>query len=81
MCLMLLLCCVYQRPVTQVLSGSLLRFDKLDQSEVKNMLMCFLHVLKNMSEGTHTHTHHSVDRASGHAKVMGSSPGVAETNV
>ncbi|KAA0716136.1 Dedicator of cytokinesis protein 9 [Triplophysa tibetana] len=39
-----------QRPVTQVLSGSLLRFDKLDQSEVKNMLMCFLHVLKNMSE-------------------------------
>ncbi|XP_056610167.1 dedicator of cytokinesis protein 9 isoform X2 [Triplophysa dalaica] len=39
-----------KRPVTQVLSGSLLRFDKLDQSEVKNMLMCFLHVLKNMSE-------------------------------
>lgn len=36
--------------VAGVLSGSLLRYDKLDQSEVKNMLMCFLHVLKSMSE-------------------------------
>ncbi|XP_067265296.1 dedicator of cytokinesis protein 9 isoform X2 [Chanodichthys erythropterus] len=33
-----------------VLGSSLLRCDKLDQSEVKNMLMCFLHVLKSMSE-------------------------------
>ncbi|XP_039546684.1 dedicator of cytokinesis protein 9 isoform X4 [Pimephales promelas] len=33
-----------------VLGSSLLRCDKLDQSEVRNMLMCFLHVLKSMSE-------------------------------
>lgn len=33
------------------LGGSLLRCDKLEQSEVKSLLMCFLHVLKSMSEG------------------------------
>lgn len=33
------------------LGGSLLRCDKLEQFEVKSMLMCFLHVLKSMSEG------------------------------
>ncbi|XP_077077559.1 dedicator of cytokinesis protein 9 isoform X8 [Siphateles boraxobius] len=33
-----------------VLGSSLLRCDKLDQSEIRNMLMCFLHVLKSMSE-------------------------------
>uniref|UniRef100_A0A4W4GCC0 Dedicator of cytokinesis 9a n=1 Tax=Electrophorus electricus TaxID=8005 RepID=A0A4W4GCC0_ELEEL len=32
------------------LGGSLLRSDKLDQTEVKSLLMCFLHVLKSMSE-------------------------------
>ncbi|XP_030641604.1 dedicator of cytokinesis protein 9 [Chanos chanos] len=32
------------------LGGSLLRCDKLDQTEVKSLLMCFLHVLKSMSE-------------------------------
>ncbi|XP_042586626.1 dedicator of cytokinesis protein 9-like isoform X2 [Cyprinus carpio] len=36
--------------VSGVLGSSLLRCDKLDQSEVKNILMCFLHVLKSMSE-------------------------------
>uniref|UniRef100_A0A671RTF6 Dedicator of cytokinesis protein 9-like n=1 Tax=Sinocyclocheilus anshuiensis TaxID=1608454 RepID=A0A671RTF6_9TELE len=36
--------------VAGVLDSSLLRCDKLDQSEVKNILMCFLHVLKSMSE-------------------------------
>uniref|UniRef100_A0A671MYI9 Dedicator of cytokinesis protein 9-like n=1 Tax=Sinocyclocheilus anshuiensis TaxID=1608454 RepID=A0A671MYI9_9TELE len=36
--------------VAGVLGSSLLRCDKLDQSEVKNILMCFLHVLKSMSE-------------------------------
>ncbi|XP_051998403.1 dedicator of cytokinesis protein 9-like isoform X2 [Xyrauchen texanus] len=36
--------------VSGVLGSSLLRCDKLDQTEVKNMLMCFLHVLKSMSE-------------------------------
>uniref|UniRef100_A0A674DSQ1 Dedicator of cytokinesis 9 n=1 Tax=Salmo trutta TaxID=8032 RepID=A0A674DSQ1_SALTR len=35
----------------QPLSGSLLRCDKLDQAEIKSLLMCFLHVLKSMSEG------------------------------
>ncbi|XP_076841659.1 dedicator of cytokinesis protein 9 [Brachyhypopomus gauderio] len=32
------------------LGGSLLRCDKLEQTEVKSLLMCFLHVLKSMSE-------------------------------
>ncbi|KAL1268290.1 hypothetical protein QQF64_033653, partial [Cirrhinus molitorella] len=36
--------------VAGVLGSSLLRCDKLDQSEVKNILLCFLHVLKSMSE-------------------------------
>nr|XP_040057671.1 dedicator of cytokinesis protein 9 isoform X14 [Gasterosteus aculeatus aculeatus] len=30
--------------------SSLLRCDKLDQAEIKSLLMCFLHVLKSMSE-------------------------------
>ncbi|XP_058885021.1 dedicator of cytokinesis protein 9-like isoform X7 [Acipenser ruthenus] len=33
-----------------VLGGSVVRCDKLDQSEIKSLLMCFLHVLKSMSE-------------------------------
>uniref|UniRef100_A0A8C5I8L6 Dedicator of cytokinesis protein 9 n=1 Tax=Gouania willdenowi TaxID=441366 RepID=A0A8C5I8L6_GOUWI len=32
------------------LGSSLLRCDKLDQAEIKSLLMCFLHVLKSMSE-------------------------------
>ncbi|XP_054644016.1 dedicator of cytokinesis protein 9 isoform X4 [Dunckerocampus dactyliophorus] len=32
------------------LSSSLLRCDKLEQTEIKSFLMCFLHVLKSMSE-------------------------------
>uniref|UniRef100_A0A8B9JRP6 Dedicator of cytokinesis 9 n=1 Tax=Astyanax mexicanus TaxID=7994 RepID=A0A8B9JRP6_ASTMX len=36
--------------VAAALGGSLLRCDKLEQSEVKSLLMCFLHVLKSMSE-------------------------------
>ncbi|XP_041128639.1 dedicator of cytokinesis protein 9-like isoform X6 [Polyodon spathula] len=32
------------------LGGSVVRCDKLDQSEIKSLLMCFLHVLKSMSE-------------------------------
>uniref|UniRef100_A0A8C9VRW5 Dedicator of cytokinesis 9 n=1 Tax=Scleropages formosus TaxID=113540 RepID=A0A8C9VRW5_SCLFO len=36
------------------LGSSLLRCDKLEQSEVKSLLMCFLHVLKSMSEGNVT---------------------------
>ncbi|XP_036425767.1 dedicator of cytokinesis protein 9 isoform X2 [Colossoma macropomum] len=32
------------------LGSSILRCDKLDREEIKNLLMCFLHVLKSMSE-------------------------------
>ncbi|XP_056870201.1 dedicator of cytokinesis protein 9-like isoform X2 [Takifugu flavidus] len=32
------------------LGSSLLRCDKLEQAEIKSLLMCFLHVLKSMSE-------------------------------
>ncbi|KAM8872503.1 dedicator of cytokinesis protein 9 isoform 1-T1 [Synchiropus picturatus] len=32
------------------LGSTLLRCDKLDRDEVKNLLMCFLHILKSMSE-------------------------------
>ncbi|XP_056157186.1 dedicator of cytokinesis protein 9-like [Lampris incognitus] len=32
------------------LGSALLRCDKLDRDEIKNLLMCFLHVLKSMSE-------------------------------
>ncbi|XP_041637733.1 dedicator of cytokinesis protein 9-like isoform X2 [Cheilinus undulatus] len=32
------------------LGSSVLRCDKLDRDEIKNLLMCFLHILKSMSE-------------------------------
>ncbi|XP_036396561.1 dedicator of cytokinesis protein 9-like [Megalops cyprinoides] len=32
------------------LGSAILRCDKLDQAEIKSLLMCFLHVLKSMSE-------------------------------
>ncbi|XP_068165077.1 dedicator of cytokinesis protein 9 isoform X5 [Antennarius striatus] len=32
------------------LGSALLRCDKLDRDEIKNLLMCFLHILKSMSE-------------------------------
>ncbi|XP_027878306.1 dedicator of cytokinesis protein 9 isoform X17 [Xiphophorus couchianus] len=32
------------------LGSTLMRCDKLDQAEIKSLLMCFLHVLKGMSE-------------------------------
>ncbi|XP_072300728.1 dedicator of cytokinesis protein 9-like isoform X2 [Eucyclogobius newberryi] len=35
---------------SNTLGNTLLRGDKLDQTEVKSLLMCFLHVLKSMSE-------------------------------
>uniref|UniRef100_H3D6Y0 Dedicator of cytokinesis 9b n=1 Tax=Tetraodon nigroviridis TaxID=99883 RepID=H3D6Y0_TETNG len=31
--------------------SNVLRCDKLDRDEIKNLLMCFLHILKSMSEG------------------------------
>uniref|UniRef100_A0A8D2L5S1 Dedicator of cytokinesis 10 n=1 Tax=Varanus komodoensis TaxID=61221 RepID=A0A8D2L5S1_VARKO len=33
------------------LIGSALRFDKLDQAETRSLLMCFLHIMKTISEG------------------------------
>uniref|UniRef100_A0A672LY87 Dedicator of cytokinesis protein 9-like n=1 Tax=Sinocyclocheilus grahami TaxID=75366 RepID=A0A672LY87_SINGR len=36
--------------ITSALGSSMLRCDKLDREEIKNLLMCFLHVLKSMSE-------------------------------
>nr|XP_019960043.1 PREDICTED: dedicator of cytokinesis protein 9-like isoform X5 [Paralichthys olivaceus] len=32
------------------LGSTMLRCDKLDRDEIKNLLMCFLHILKSMSE-------------------------------
>ncbi len=42
---------VPQNQPASTLGSTLLRCDKLDQSEIKSLLMCFLHVLKSMSEG------------------------------
>uniref|UniRef100_A0AAY4CTK6 Dedicator of cytokinesis protein 9 n=1 Tax=Denticeps clupeoides TaxID=299321 RepID=A0AAY4CTK6_9TELE len=39
-----------QHQPASALGSSLLRCDKLDQAEIKSLLMCFLHVLKSMSE-------------------------------
>ncbi|XP_056145327.1 dedicator of cytokinesis protein 9-like isoform X4 [Lampris incognitus] len=38
------------QPASALGSNTLLRCDKLDQAEIKSLLMCFLHVLKSMSE-------------------------------
>uniref|UniRef100_A0A673L5T1 Dedicator of cytokinesis protein 9-like n=1 Tax=Sinocyclocheilus rhinocerous TaxID=307959 RepID=A0A673L5T1_9TELE len=42
--------CVRQTQSASALGSSMLRCDKLDREEIKNLLMCFLHVLKSMSE-------------------------------
>uniref|UniRef100_A0A8C3LWB2 Dedicator of cytokinesis 10 n=1 Tax=Chrysolophus pictus TaxID=9089 RepID=A0A8C3LWB2_CHRPC len=39
------------RPLSLI--GSTLRFDKLDQAETRSLLMCFLHIMKTISEGHH----------------------------
>ncbi|KAF3824091.1 hypothetical protein GH733_008376 [Mirounga leonina] len=36
------------RPLSLI--GSTLRFDKLDQAETRSLLMCFLHIMKTISE-------------------------------
>uniref|UniRef100_A0A8C2ZWK5 Dedicator of cytokinesis 9 n=1 Tax=Cyclopterus lumpus TaxID=8103 RepID=A0A8C2ZWK5_CYCLU len=41
---------VPQNQAASTLGSTLLRCDKLDQAEIKSLLMCFLHVLKSMSE-------------------------------
>ncbi|KAJ6669308.1 hypothetical protein lerEdw1_008117 [Lerista edwardsae] len=38
------------RPLSLI--GSALRFDKLDQAETRSLLMCFLHIMKTISEDT-----------------------------
>lgn len=42
---------VLQNHPAAAMGSSLLRCDKLEQAEIKSLLMCFLHVLKSMSEG------------------------------
>ncbi|KAA0713247.1 Dedicator of cytokinesis protein 9 [Triplophysa tibetana] len=39
-----------QTQSASALGSSMLRCDKLDREEIKNLLLCFLHVLKSMSE-------------------------------
>uniref|UniRef100_A0A8C2UA14 Dedicator of cytokinesis 9 n=1 Tax=Coturnix japonica TaxID=93934 RepID=A0A8C2UA14_COTJA len=36
---------------SSTLGSSVVRYDKLDQAEIKSLLMCFLHILRSMSEG------------------------------
>ncbi|XP_029330561.1 dedicator of cytokinesis protein 10 isoform X12 [Mus caroli] len=38
------------RPLSLI--GSTLRFDKLDQAETRSLLMCFLHIMKTISDET-----------------------------
>uniref|UniRef100_A0A4W5Q1M3 Dedicator of cytokinesis 10 n=1 Tax=Hucho hucho TaxID=62062 RepID=A0A4W5Q1M3_9TELE len=46
---------VFARPQSLIGFGS--RFDKLDQAETRSLLMCFLHIMKTISEGeTHSAT-------------------------
>ncbi|XP_029936017.1 dedicator of cytokinesis protein 9 isoform X1 [Myripristis murdjan] len=42
--------CLDKSQPASALGSTLLRCDKLDQAEIKSLLMCFLHVLKSMSE-------------------------------
>uniref|UniRef100_A0A8C7G382 Dedicator of cytokinesis 10 n=1 Tax=Oncorhynchus kisutch TaxID=8019 RepID=A0A8C7G382_ONCKI len=48
-------CEKFARPQSLIGFGS--RFDKLDQAETRSLLMCFLHIMKTISEGeTHSVT-------------------------
>uniref|UniRef100_A0A8B9RJW5 Dedicator of cytokinesis 10 n=1 Tax=Astyanax mexicanus TaxID=7994 RepID=A0A8B9RJW5_ASTMX len=50
-------CEKFARPQSLIGFGS--RFDKLDQAETRSLLMCFLHIMKTISEGErleHKHT-------------------------
>lgn len=44
-------CISFQQQQSGTLGNSVVRCDKLDQSEIKSLLMCFLYVLKSMSDG------------------------------
>uniref|UniRef100_A0A3B4YN95 Dedicator of cytokinesis 9b n=1 Tax=Seriola lalandi dorsalis TaxID=1841481 RepID=A0A3B4YN95_SERLL len=43
--------CARINQCASALGSTVLRCDKLDRDEIKNLLMCFLHILKSMSEG------------------------------
>ncbi|XP_064167013.1 dedicator of cytokinesis protein 9-like isoform X5 [Anguilla rostrata] len=43
-------CSLEKNQPTSALGSSILRCERLEQAEVKSLLMCFLHVLKSMSE-------------------------------
>lgn len=56
----------FARPQSLIGYGS--RCDKLDQAETRSLLMCFLHIMKTISEGEkspfrhiHTEDSHSLD--------------------
>lgn len=53
-CLCLTRVFIPQNQPASALGSTLLRCDKLDQAEIKSLLMCFLHVLKSMSEGNNS---------------------------
>uniref|UniRef100_A0A8C0FS46 Dedicator of cytokinesis 9 n=1 Tax=Bubo bubo TaxID=30461 RepID=A0A8C0FS46_BUBBB len=40
----------FQNQQSSTLGSSVVRYDKLDQAEIKSLLMCFLHILRSMSE-------------------------------
>uniref|UniRef100_A0A8B9QPS0 Dedicator of cytokinesis 9 n=1 Tax=Apteryx owenii TaxID=8824 RepID=A0A8B9QPS0_APTOW len=44
----------FQNQQTGTLGSSVVRYDKLDQAEIKSLLMCFLHILRSMSDGSLT---------------------------
>uniref|UniRef100_A0A7N6F9U0 Dedicator of cytokinesis 9b n=1 Tax=Anabas testudineus TaxID=64144 RepID=A0A7N6F9U0_ANATE len=48
--LMLIFQCILSNQCAVALGSTVLRCDKLDRDEIKNLLMCFLHILKSMSE-------------------------------
>lgn len=45
----------FARPQSLIGYGS--RCDKLDQAETRSLLMCFLHIMKTISEGKKQHPH------------------------
>uniref|UniRef100_A0A3B3WRX1 Dedicator of cytokinesis 9b n=1 Tax=Poecilia mexicana TaxID=48701 RepID=A0A3B3WRX1_9TELE len=51
LCQHLLSCCLHQSQCVSAVGSTVLRCDKLDRDEIGNLLMCFLHILKSMSEG------------------------------
>uniref|UniRef100_UPI00358F78FB dedicator of cytokinesis protein 9 isoform X3 n=1 Tax=Myxine glutinosa TaxID=7769 RepID=UPI00358F78FB len=42
--------CTDSEPRSASLGGSMLRFDKLDHGEIRSLLICFLHIMKSVSE-------------------------------